>query len=557
MQVVTFYLHNLSFTYRMLLIGFLSLHILAHYWHMEADKNFTRLIPKILAQVDDDVFYSELLVNLAQNLGFLLLCIGADVVTEIITKLAIKNAVDKASQSLLRVKLNTIAKSEYEYAITSLTHHIDNVTSAVHNIFIEFPRKALACYHFVLALTDLSWNVMIYCTVINILFALGILCTSYARKYIMYKIVDANTKLSITCSDLSNSIQTYKVDDRLTEYEIKMRAITKSVWYLSSTDAMLAASTDVLTTFSVQFVIGTMACLIRPLFLDGKILIADLLYGIKSAGKFVEKFTNVVEYGTDVIRQYQSFAFFARIQRIKQDVSQPPSAIHPAIHHLRLASPTEEMVTLVTLVTLVTNVRSEGQLIRLVGANGTGKTTCLFKFLGVEYAGSHTKGEITGRDVNDSMLLPEQYMRDVGIITQNVPITYDTVDQYMRAVSRINTDAKVEIELIRALDYYGTDRRTNDHITDFITHIDPNQRIRELSGGQAKMVQILAAILKVYTRFLPIIILDEPTNNLDRDKIHCVQNLLDCMIATGTTIICVYHGESLRSDHRSELNLDQ
>jgi len=197
---LTFFFGNLK-QYQILLFGvFLSLHISSHVWYLEADKYLTKIIPKILANPDDTAFSKELYIILFQNIGYLIMYALTMLIIEAIGKLAVKNAIIEISKKLLEADLSEISKKEYEHQMTSVIHHGDNVSSAIRNLFIEFPRKIIACCHFLLALHELSVEIMIYCTLANILFVSVSLVISFARKIFFSKIVDTNINFSVYCS---------------------------------------------------------------------------------------------------------------------------------------------------------------------------------------------------------------------------------------------------------------------------------------------------------------------------------------------------------------------
>lgn len=72
-----------------------------------------------------------------------------------------------------------------------------------------------------------------------------------------------------------------------------------------------------------------------------------------------------------------------------------------------------------------------------------------------------------------------------------------------------------------------------------------NKDLRDLSGGQSKMVQIIASICKIYILNSPIIILDEPTNNLDSCKVDILNQFISRLIKKNIKIFMITHDDRL------------
>jgi ABC-type bacteriocin/lantibiotic exporter with double-glycine peptidase domain len=507
---------------------------------MESDKILTKNIPKILAQNDSNQFENEFFYALSKNLIYLLLYALTMFLIEMIGKLAIRNAINGAIKQLLFADLSTISKKEYERQMTSVVHHGENVTSAIRNIFIEFPRKVISCYHFLHALEELSWEIMIYCTFSSFLFVMITIVISFVRKYMISKIVESNVNISIICSDLSNSIQSYKIDNREEEYQKKIDQMTKKIFYYSSTDSLMIASTEAMTSFSSQFMLGLISYLCRPLVLSKTISLEDLMYGVKSSSKLIEKMIGVVEYFGDVIRQYQSFYFFTVVKNIIQEevdhtlLSQNPHIL--SVTRSVRSDPIEYLIGL-------------SHFIRLSGTNGVGKTTCLLKFMGVSYKGATTTGSISAINHSDHRLLPHIYRNIIGFVQQNVPLTHDCVEEYI--LKTANSQKSFDLLCRDMMKFFGISKATSQYLIKFLSEIT-DRSIRELSGGQAKMIQIIAALAKLFEQNGLILILDEPSNNLDIEKVSYVKEMIDQCLVKGLTIFIVTHDQRMVTNVKSE-----
>jgi cobalt/nickel transport system ATP-binding protein len=173
----------------------------------------------------------------------------------------------------------------------------------------------------------------------------------------------------------------------------------------------------------------------------------------------------------------------------------------------------------------------EGQKIALVGPNGAGKSTLMLMFNGILRP---TSGEVLFRDQPlryDSAHLRE-IRRKVGMVFQNsddqifAPTVYQDV-----AFGPVNLGfpvEKVKRYVGYALQYVGLsgyERRPPHH----------------LSGGEKKRVAI-AGILAMEPE---VLILDEPTSNLDPASSEEIMEMLDELNCAGKTLIISTHDVDL------------
>ncbi len=173
----------------------------------------------------------------------------------------------------------------------------------------------------------------------------------------------------------------------------------------------------------------------------------------------------------------------------------------------------------------------EGKKIALIGPNGAGKSTLMLMFNGILRP---TSGEVLFRDhvlQYDSASLRE-IRRKVGMVFQNsddqifAPTVYQDV-----AFGPVNLGfpaEKAKKYVGYALQYVGLsgyERRPPHH----------------LSGGEKKRVAI-AGILAMEPE---VMILDEPTSNLDPASSEEIMDMLDELNCTGKTIIISTHDVEL------------
>ncbi|MFI8634105.1 ABC-F family ATP-binding cassette domain-containing protein [Microbacterium sp. NPDC077663] len=166
----------------------------------------------------------------------------------------------------------------------------------------------------------------------------------------------------------------------------------------------------------------------------------------------------------------------------------------------------------------------------LVGRNGSGKSTLLKLIAGTLHPAS---GSITTAGTVD--LLPQQVTLDTGRRVADVLGIAPVLDA-VRAIEAGDVDE-------RHFDTVGDDWDVEARATAALAEVGLpdgalDRRVGELSGGEA----VLAALVGVRLRGAEIALLDEPTNNLDRDARRRVHELVR---AWRGTLIVVSHDIAL------------
>lgn len=169
--------------------------------------------------------------------------------------------------------------------------------------------------------------------------------------------------------------------------------------------------------------------------------------------------------------------------------------------------------------------------IGIIGLNGSGKTTFARMINGLVKP-SQGRVSVNGIDGAGSAAEAEAVRRQVGFIFQNpqnqiiLPILREDIGLGLRArrLTREKTDAAVDAVLARF----------------DIAHL-ASRRAHELSGGELQ----LAALASVLVTEPDILILDEPTNQLDLKNRSLVENTIR---ALDENIIVISHDLALIED---------
>ncbi len=180
---------------------------------------------------------------------------------------------------------------------------------------------------------------------------------------------------------------------------------------------------------------------------------------------------------------------------------------------------------------------TRGETVALVGASGSGKTT-VFKLLTGFYPPGSGQVLLYGKPLEQWQLSAAR--REMALVAQDTFLFPGTVAENI-ALGRPEATRE---EIVDAA------RQANAHefitgLTDGYDHV-LSERGANLSGGQRQRLAIARAIL-VNT---PILLLDEATSALDTESEHLVQQALDAMAATRTTLVIAHRLSTIRNADR-------
>jgi energy-coupling factor transporter ATP-binding protein EcfA2 len=187
-----------------------------------------------------------------------------------------------------------------------------------------------------------------------------------------------------------------------------------------------------------------------------------------------------------------------------------------------------------------------GRFHGLVGASGSGKSTLAMAAAGfIPHAqGGESTGEVTVGDlVVADTPLPDLVTR-VGLVQQ------DPFDQISGARFTVREEIAFGCENL------GVERgemvRRVDEVMERlrIAHL-ADRSPYELSGGQQQVV----AVASMLVMRPEVLVLDEPTSQLDPAGSRMVVEALAAVRATGMTVLLVEHGLELLAEHADELHV--
>lgn len=176
---------------------------------------------------------------------------------------------------------------------------------------------------------------------------------------------------------------------------------------------------------------------------------------------------------------------------------------------------------------------ADGEMVAIVGASGSGKTTILNLIAGIDRP---TGGTV----VVNGHRLDQMSEEELAIWRrQNIGVVFQSF-QLMPTLTAAE-NAVLPLDLAR----FGSDRdreaRASRHLA-LVGLADSGNRLpAELSGGEQQRV----AIARAMACDPKILLGDEPTGNLDSDTASEIFDLLEQFHTTGTTIVYVTHDETL------------
>lgn len=184
-----------------------------------------------------------------------------------------------------------------------------------------------------------------------------------------------------------------------------------------------------------------------------------------------------------------------------------------------------------------------GEMVALVGMSGVGKSTLVDLIPRFYDVGT---GQITldGIDVRD--LTVQSLRAQIGIVTQYTFLFNDSVKNNI-AYGQPNCDPQAIVDVAKAAHAHG-----------FITALPKGydsvigELGMQLSGGQRQRLAIARALFKN----APILILDEATSALDTESEILVQEALENLMTTRTTVVIAHRLSTIRRADRIVVMVD-
>jgi ATP-binding cassette subfamily B protein len=170
---------------------------------------------------------------------------------------------------------------------------------------------------------------------------------------------------------------------------------------------------------------------------------------------------------------------------------------------------------------------ASGETVAIVGPSGAGKSTMLQLMLRFY---DPQAGRILLDDVDIARVDPLALRRQIGFVPQETVLFAASARENIRYGRPGASDAEVEAAAVAAA-ADGFIRALPEGYDSFL-----GERGTRLSGGQRQRIAIARAILKDP----PVLLLDEATSSLDAESERLIQQALDGLMGTRTTIIVAH-----------------
>jgi len=178
-----------------------------------------------------------------------------------------------------------------------------------------------------------------------------------------------------------------------------------------------------------------------------------------------------------------------------------------------------------------------GEVLAVVGSSGGGKST-LVNLIPRFYDVSSGSLTIDGTDIRDVTF--NSLRSQIGIVTQQTILFNDTVRNNIAYGSLDASEEQIR-DAARAAHALNFIQQLPDGFDTII-----GESGTRLSGGERQRVSIARAILKN----APILILDEATSSLDTESEHEVQQAIENLVQSRTTIVIAHRLSTIRNADR-------
>lgn len=185
----------------------------------------------------------------------------------------------------------------------------------------------------------------------------------------------------------------------------------------------------------------------------------------------------------------------------------------------------------------------EGDVLLLSGANGIGKSTLLKSILCLETAGKKISGDIICSGFGSILQLDseaiQKFRSHVAYVQQKDDYSEMGTVQVKDIISECN-----EAYSGKAMSY----AEVNDLIDEWLPRRENNSRIfdakskpSKFSGGEQRLLSVFSVLATRPTA--PLIIIDEPLNNLDFVNARSISNLINRVVRehTSTGLLMISH----------------
>ena len=250
---------------------------------------------------------------------------------------------------------------------------------------------------------------------------------------------------------------------------------------------------------------------------------------------FIFAFYNIIDPAKSFSREYanvqRGIVALERINTFQSETGPSPKSLEPRSeatfnHSLSLRNVSFSYHDDHSILNHVNLQLNKGEKIGLVGASGAGKTTIIDLILGFYQP---NEGEILLDDQKVTDAKSYSYRSRFGLITQSPHLFHGTVRENIVMGKAEDTERLNEVVQMVGLNTEFLEKHVGDGAT-------------MISGGEAQRV----CLARVIYRHPEIVILDEPTSQLDRPSEKDLLQTLADILSQKTVLMITHHVELLR-----------
>lgn len=500
-HVFTYFLNNLGIIKFFNLLFILSVHIYSYNESILHTENFMDFVigDTTSTNYTDDNKYMKFMMLFM----WLTISLFSYAFIETTAKECINNSILSSYDKVLHVNINKYTEVENDKMTFDIIQHADNINKITTDLFIELPHKIITIWQYGNTLSKISFQILLITLVISIISLIIKSYGFYRTQNNNNKLTANKTQMNLLNKDTSNSIQYLKsnllIDVRINDFK---ELINHSMIFYK----------DIISWTSLNDFVSNIAYLIAIIFMyeygTSKNINPNLMVkNIRASGKLIDKITSISEYTSNVYKQYKSFEFFNNIVIMEKENDSEAVTIR---NMFKSPCPKTCNIVIKTTKEIIELDEHKDKLIRLVGENGSGKSTMFLEFLNLNFALSSSNAKLNYTTCDNI-----KNRNITTIILQKDILSHIKVEEFVKRMCGLeNFDSNIINKYLATIDL-------NEHYIEKIMCFykkHKNKQMNELSGGQNKMIVIISSILKFIIKKNKIIMFDESEKGLDKEN---------------------------------------
>ena len=482
----------------------------------------------ILAKFADAIFERNMEYGM-KNFGVLMLCILISLFVMplfgTIKEILLFDNSLKHDRMIYGRYLNKKFKEAQRFTEGEVQYRLEQDSIDLRCMWLELVTKCIA--------TPIILGYLLYHTIrISLLYTLIIFLVSAIKLLIPIVTKRLNAKYDKEVREYHTKVRSYEFEVLDQPYKVKMYGLTSpllqrfdQVYWNFFRDTLKKSIRLSTISSNISGILDTFCTIL--ILLSGAILVAKgemTAGGIAAAFGFLSIFNTLFGNISSLIRNFPIFSTLVERLTVFYTDEEDASGVQVSSLHKITAEELSFSYGEKMVLQHVNFSIHQGNKVAVCGQNGSGKSTLIKLLCGLlkDYSG-HIKidaQELSGLSANS-------WYNCIAYAEQDPYMFPMSIRENIKIGNLKASDEELD-EIIRTLEM--------EYLVDRDTHTESPK----LSGGEKQKVSLARALLKN----TPIIIMDEPTNNLDQDSVMWLRNFI---INSPKTIIFVSHDSYLLS----------